>query len=56
MLELVLALLLAGASLNDPGLGSPGLDDRSDVRSTVHVAGTGDNAGGRDRESPRPRS
>lgn len=38
MLDLVFALLLAGTDLNDPGLGSPGLDDRTPLRPAVQMA------------------
>lgn len=45
MLDLMLGLMLAGADLNDPGIGSPGLDSRNGARPAISVdaqlAGTG---------------
>lgn len=46
MLDLVFALMLAGAGLNDPGIASPGLDDRPPASpATVQLAGSGGGGG-----------
>ena len=50
MLDLVLALMLAGADLNSPGIGSPGLDDRSAGQSQPAARAVG--ADWRERVAP----
>lgn len=53
MLDLVLALMLAGADLNSPGIGSPGLDDRSAGQSQPAARAVG--ADWRERVAPGER-